>query len=87
MNPAEEARPRAADHVWFDRRSGQLLAVAETASEPAGTRLLGWVLPVHTGQAWGTGGRILMVCIGLAALTLLVSGLWSAFTRATPVRK
>jgi uncharacterized iron-regulated membrane protein len=87
MNPAEEARPRAADHVWFDRRTGDLLAVAETANEPAGTRLLGWVLPVHTGQALGLAGRILMVCIGLAALALLVSGVWSAFARPAPVRK
>ena len=74
MNPAHESRPRAADHVWVDRRSERLLGVRQTATEPAGTRLLGWVLPLHTGQAYGLGGRVFMLLVGLSVLTLAVSG-------------
>jgi uncharacterized iron-regulated membrane protein len=81
MNPAFEARPRAADHVWIDRRSGSVLGMRQTVSERPGTRLLGWVLPTHTGEALGLGGRILMLCVGLAIFTLLVSGVLSALGR------
>ena len=86
MNPAEKSRPRAADHVWVDRRSGRVLAVKQTVSELTGTRLLGWVLPIHTGEALGIAGRILQLSFGLAVLTLLASGVVSAFGRSKPVR-
>lgn len=82
MNPAFETRPRAADHVWVDRRSGHLLGTRRTAHEPAGTRLLGWVLPIHTGQVFGVAGRILMLLVGLAVLTLALSGTIAALRRS-----
>jgi uncharacterized iron-regulated membrane protein len=84
INPVFEARPRAADHAWVDRRSGTLLAAQSTASEPAGSRLLGWILPVHTGEWLGLPGRLLMLLTGLSILALTISGVASTFMKPRP---
>jgi uncharacterized iron-regulated membrane protein len=87
INPVVDARPRAADHAWVDRRNGVLLATRSTAGESAGTRLLGWILPVHTGEWLGLPGRLLMLMAGLSVAVLTISGVISALTRtkrATP---
>lgn len=73
LNPASPARPRAADRLWIDRRDGTSVA-ALAANEPSGSRVLGWILPVHTGEALGIAGRWLAFAAGLGLFALVVSG-------------
>jgi len=82
LNPFEEARPRAADHAWIDRRTGELIGTQSTAGEPAGSRVLGWLLPIHTGEWLGLPGRILMLLTGVAILVLTVTGVISTFKKS-----
>lgn len=73
LNPAHSGRPRSADRVWVDRRDGTTVA-ASVADEPAGSRVLGWMLPVHTGEVLGLFGQWLSFVVGLGLLGLLVTG-------------
>ena len=81
LNPVDQARPRAADHAWIDRRNGELIGTQSTAGEPAGSRMLGWLLPIHTGEWLGLPGRILMLLTGIAILVLTVTGVISTFKK------
>lgn len=74
MNPARTVRPRAADHVWIDRRSSTVIGVLHTDREPRGSRLLGWLLPIHTGEWLGLAGRLFMLLTGCTVLALAVTG-------------
>lgn len=54
-----------------------LLREVDGAHRSRGERLLHWLHPLHTGSAFGTPGRLLMVIgAGLLPLWLLVTGVW-----------
>lgn len=83
MNPARTARPRAADHVWIDRRTSTVIGILHTDREPRGSRLLGWLLPLHTGEWLGLAGRLLMLLAGGTVIALAVTGTLAWFKRPT----
>lgn len=71
-----------------DQYSGEILAVYESGAGSAGDIFLDWQWPLHSGQAFGWLGRILVMLSGLAFPTLYVTGVirWLQKRRAKLVR-
>ncbi|MDD5033688.1 MAG: PepSY-associated TM helix domain-containing protein [Methylococcaceae bacterium] len=61
--------------VWVDQYSGEILKVLDQTEGSAGDIFLQWQWPLHSGQAFGLTGRILVFLTGLACPVLYVTGL------------
>lgn len=70
--------------IIIDPWSGEVLRVRDRKRSNAGDTVLMWMFPLHSGQAFGTPGRILALITGLAPLLLFVTGvvIWQAKRRA-----
>lgn len=62
--------------LWVHPASGEILVERSDATRTGGETLMHWFLPLHTGTAFGEGGRIAMSATGLAPLALVFTGLW-----------
>lgn len=71
-----ELRSRVVDNrcISFDSASGRALKVADTRSGSAGDTFMQWQWPLHSGQAFGWTGRILVMLSGLACPLLFATG-------------
>jgi len=71
--------------VLVEQYSGAILNVTDAASGTAGDVFLQWQWPLHSGQAFGWTGRILVFLTGLACPLLYVTGLirWLQKRRAS----
>jgi len=61
--------------VWVDRWSGQIRDVQNPSKFSAGQTFTTWLWPLHTGEAFGAGGRSLWFFAGLMPALLFASGL------------
>lgn len=57
-----------------DQYSGTILHTEDVATGTAGNAFLAWQWPLHSGQAFGMTGRILVLLSGLACVGLFVTG-------------
>ncbi|QYF93655.1 PepSY domain-containing protein [Massilia sp. PAMC28688] len=75
-----------ATRVSVDARDGALLRVIDPLSARSGDRFLSWMFPLHTGEAFGTAGRVVISVFGVAPLMFMVTGLviWLKLRRKTP---
>lgn len=62
--------------LWVHPQSGEVLVERSDTTRTAGETLMHWFLPLHTGTAFGTGGRVAMSATGVAPLLLVFTGLW-----------
>jgi len=60
--------------VWIDRWSGQIRGVNNPSQFSMGQTLTTWQWPLHTGEAFGTTGRLLWFIAGLMPMLLWISG-------------
>jgi len=60
--------------LLVDQYSGAVLKVIDAASGTAGDVFLQWQWPLHSGQAFGWPGRILVFLTGLACPLMFVTG-------------
>jgi uncharacterized iron-regulated membrane protein len=60
--------------VWIDQYSGRVLVVNDPHTYTAGQKFLEWQYPLHSGEAFGLPGRILILVVGLACPVLYVTG-------------
>lgn len=74
-------RPRASDQIWLDRYTARTLGVYEAGTVPASNQFLDWMLPIHTGEAFGLPGRVLFLLVALCLPALAVTGLWQWLAR------
>jgi uncharacterized iron-regulated membrane protein len=79
----EPSRTFTRNRVTVDQYSGAILDVENRSSYTAGERFLEWLLPLHTGEAFGDAGRAVMFAVGLMPAFLYVTGfiLWRRRTR------
>jgi uncharacterized iron-regulated membrane protein len=71
-------------NVWIDQWSGAILGVRDRDRMPVGEGVLHWQFPLHSGEAFGLPGRLLVCAAGLAPSLLLVTGvlIWRRKRRA-----
>lgn len=81
--PGERRHGDGATRVTIDSGDGRVLRVADPLTMRSGERFLSWMLPLHTGEAFGTAGRVFITVIGLTPLLFFVTGLvmWLKFRR------
>ncbi|MCF7967310.1 MAG: PepSY domain-containing protein [Methylobacter tundripaludum] len=75
--------------VVMDRYSGKILDLDDPTIGTAGEVFTQWQWPLHSGQAFGMTGRILVFLTGLACPLLFVTGLirWQQKRRAKSYRR
>lgn len=83
-SPQEINRNRPRRTLWLDQYSGGIVQERDPAGNSAGDTVLHWLYPLHSGQAFGLPGRILVALAGLAPLPLYVTGVirWRQKRRA-----
>ncbi len=60
--------------VWLDASTGALLSAHDPLAGSAGDTLLRWLHPLHSGEALGMGGRVLVCAAGLLPAGLFITG-------------
>lgn len=72
----------------FNRANGELLAISDPAHGSAGDVFMQWQWPLHSGQAFGWTGRILVCIAGLMCPLLFLTGVlrWLQKRRARRYR-
>lgn len=73
--PGEPSRRFPRTNVWVDPRSGRILAVRDGLAETRGDGVLNWLHPLHGGEAFGLGGRLMSLVAGLVPTVLFTTGL------------
>ena len=78
VEPGELSRAYGQSRVYVDGRDGRVIGAWDAPAASWRYRLADAVLPVHTGEAAGTGGRVLVMLLGtgLAAMIALGASLW-----------
>jgi uncharacterized iron-regulated membrane protein len=73
-------------NLWLDQYSGDILASRDIHNDSSGDTFLRWLHPLHSGQAFGLTGRIIICISGLLPLILFVTGLirWQQKKRKRP---
>jgi uncharacterized iron-regulated membrane protein len=81
--PGEMRHGDGATRITIDSGDGAVLRVVDPLTMREGDRFLSWMFPLHTGEAFGTAGRVFISLIGLMPLVFFVTGLvmWLKFRR------
>lgn len=81
-----ELLPRGQTRLWLDRYTGEVLAQTEPKDASAATRFFNLQLPLHSGDALGAVGRVLVFVTGLVPLLLFITALriWLHRRRRSP---
>ncbi|MBA5637045.1 PepSY domain-containing protein [Duganella sp. LX20W] len=61
--------------VSVDAYSGAVLRVRDPLAAASGDTFFNWQFPLHTGEAFGPAGRVLVSLCGLAPLAFMITGL------------
>ena len=73
--PGEVRQGDGSTRITVDAYSGRLLRVRDPLTAPGGDTFLNWQFPLHTGEAFGTPGRVIITVAGLTPLAFMVTGL------------
>ncbi|WP_020654231.1 PepSY-associated TM helix domain-containing protein [Massilia niastensis] len=87
--PGELRHGDGATRVSIDAGSGEVLRVADPLAARGGDWFVSTLFPLHTGEAFGIVGRILVSVVGLSPLAFFITGLviWIKFRRQPARRK
>lgn len=83
----ESAKPRASNQIWLDGYTAEPIGFYEAAALPPGNSFLDWMLPVHSGEFLGLGGRLLFLIGAVALPGFAITGLWMWLKRRRLSRK
>lgn len=72
--PGEPSRRFPRSFVWLHAQTGEVLAARDGRALPAGDRVLAWLHPLHSGEAFGLAGRVVVCLAGLLPAVLAVTG-------------
>lgn len=73
--PGEVRKGDGLTRVSIDAFSGAVLRVRDPLKAAAGDTFFNWQFPLHTGEAFGLAGRVLVSFSGLAPLAFMLTGL------------
>ena len=87
--PGELRHGAGATRVSVDSGSGAILRVIDPLAARGGDWVASTLYPLHTGEAFGLAGRILVSVVGLAPLAFFITGLviWMKFRRKPAKRR
>lgn len=71
--PDEPNRLQAQRRIWIDQYSGEVLALRDRVSRSSGDVLVEWLYPLHTGEAFGLPGQVMVLLTGFPPLLLYVT--------------
>jgi len=82
--PGEPSERFPRTTVWLDQYSGEVLAVRDPREHAAGDVVLAWLHPLHSGEAFGMPGRLIVLVTGILPPVLFVTGVmrWMQKRRA-----
>ena len=73
--PSERTDILPARTLWIDQYSGRIIHDYHPQHYTAGDTLERWLFPLHSGEAFGIGSRILIVILGLIPGALFITGI------------
>lgn len=90
--PGEVPRMYGLTTVYLSPKDGTIVREYSAADAPPARLAVDWIYPIHTAEAGGVVARALLVCVGIALLTMGYLGirLWSLRSvqrRMNPARK
>jgi uncharacterized iron-regulated membrane protein len=72
--PSDVRRVSGNNRVWIDQYSGEVVSARTIATMSAGDVVLEWQFPLHSGEAFGLAGRLVVFTVGLVPTLLAVTG-------------
>jgi uncharacterized iron-regulated membrane protein len=60
--------------LWIDQYSGKVLHLEESSTRTAGDTFVEWLYPLHTGEAFGITGQVIILLSGLVPFVLYATG-------------
>lgn len=60
--------------LWIDQYSGNILHTQDASTRTAGDVIDEWIRPLHTGEAFGLTGQLIILVLGLIPSALYVTG-------------
>lgn len=87
--PDEVRAGDGSTRISVDAHSGAILRVRDPLRAASGDTFFNWQFPLHTGEAFGLAGRVLVSLCGLAPLAFMVTGLvlWLGRRKPHPGRR
>ena len=87
--PGELRHGAGATRVSVDAGSGEVIRAIDPLTARGGDWFVSTLFPLHTGEAFGLAGRILISVVGLTPLLFFITGLvvWIKFRRKPAKRK
>ena len=81
---SRDVKPYGGRSIYVDMMSGAVLADEHAAAGGAGNAVLAWQYPLHSGQAFGWPGRILIFIAGLSVCVFSATGvmIWARKRKA-----
>ena len=73
--PGELRMGPGATRISIDSGDGAVLRVIDPVRAKGGDKFISWLFPLHTGEAFGTAGRVFISLFGLVPLAFFVTGL------------
>jgi uncharacterized iron-regulated membrane protein len=75
--------------LWIDQYSGKILHSKDSSTRTAGDIFEEWLFPLHTGEAFGLTGQIIILISGFLPLLLYVTGVirWLQKRRAEQAKR
>lgn len=73
--PGELRMGPGATRISIDSGNGTVLRVIDPVRAKGGDKFISWLFPLHTGEAFGTAGRVFISLFGLVPLAFFVTGL------------
>jgi uncharacterized iron-regulated membrane protein len=61
-------------NVWIDATDGRILATRDPTHNSGGDIFMDWLHPLHSGEAFGLAGRLIILLSGIVPILLLITG-------------
>lgn len=84
--PGEVQKTFGRTQVWIDQYTGQVLAVRNPNDATFADSFVAWQFPLHSGEAFGLPGRLMVFVSGLVPAILYATGLVLWWRRKSPRR-
>lgn len=74
----EVRKTRGQTTIWIDQYSGKVLYVKDPLNVSSGQSFINWQFPLHSGEALGMTGRLMIFASGIVTVILMITGtlLW-----------